>query len=144
MKSPTTFPRPCRTRQGKYLPVPYPFAHGLVVDCEDVDLDAFAMWIVNFGAQYGVQWIRETDCEVIWPPTRWTSGEGNGEAMLPVAEEWAPMGEGTTVNQVQYRWIRGRGRKRGGGRAGRGAAAARGRSVAADRGRDTALYGSGA
>jgi hypothetical protein len=130
---------------GEYLPVPCAFAHGLVIGCEDVeeegDPDAPVVWIVDFAAQFGVQRIQMSDCEVIQPPTQRQDHEGHGEAPYVGAAAWAPMGEGAAANLVQYHWSRRRGRGRGGGRGGQGAAATEGQGAAIEGGRGGVLRG---
>jgi hypothetical protein len=129
---------------GEYLPMPCTFAHGLVIDCKDVneglDSDAPAVWVVDFGAHFGVQRIGELDCELIRPHRRRQGGDDEEGVVHAALEDWASLGEGAATNHVQYRWSRGRGRGRGGGRGTRGGAATRAsgaavRSAAAGRAR---------
>jgi hypothetical protein len=102
---------------GGYLPVPCTFAHGTVVDYEQVnddgDLDDPLMWVVDFGTQYGVQRIREMDCELIRPRSETNGQGGDGDALPRTADDWTPVGEGAAANQIPYRWTRGRRRGRG-------------------------------
>lgn len=83
----------------------------LVLNCKFLDqggsTECNEVWVVDFGAQYGVQCICVIDCEVIPPPTQWQGPEG--EARSPVPAEWVPMGEGIAANLLEYRWSRGRG-----------------------------------
>jgi hypothetical protein len=120
---------------GKYLPIPCTFGHGIVIDCPDVheveDLHAPAMWGVDSGTQFGVQRIRDLDCELIQPRRqRQVAEDEHGP------EEWAPLGEGATANQVPYRWSRGRGRDRRRGPTARGGAAVRGPGARVQDGHD--------
>jgi hypothetical protein len=89
---------------GQYLPVPCTFAHGLVIDYEDVneglDLDALAVWVVDFGAHFGVQRIGELDCELIRPHRRRQGGDGEEGALHAAPEDWAPLDEGATTNHL--------------------------------------------